>query len=303
MGHQNAVTSLSFQPLSGRRFVTGSVDCTMRVWSVRDGTCQAVLGERSSDKIWCCAIDASGTVVCSGGNEGVIRVWSVSNGEVTHKLIGHKGAVRCISFSPGCPGVLASGEGNLTWGSDNSIRVWVLGDNEGACKTVLLGHKKMATGLAWSPDGSMLATTSRDGTCKLWKVEMKGPGASYFAPPPLPPPSWGVDGGQHFQVDGDGSNNSRSGVRFEEPGGGHVPPEGARGDDPVRNGDHVIEQNGGMMGSKGIDVGRSIAGGIRVVTAKVAKKVAIPSVDSLWKVGSMFCLLCFSCLLSFFDAS
>ena len=233
----------------------------------------------------------------------MIRVWSVSNGEVTHKLVGHKGAVRCISFSPGCPGVLASGEGNLTWGSDNSIRVWVLGDNEGACKTVLLGHKKMTTGLAWSPDGSMLATTSRDGTCKLWKVEMKGPGASYFAPPPLPPPSWGVDGGQHFQVDGDGSNNSRSGVRFEEPGGGHVPPEGARGDDPVRNGDHVIEQNGGMMGSKGIDVGRSIAGGIRVVTAKVAKKVAFPCVDSLWKVGSMFCLLCFSCLLSFFDVS
>lgn len=51
VGHQNAVTCLSFQPTHGRSFATGSVDSTVRVWSAVDGTCLCALGERSSDKV------------------------------------------------------------------------------------------------------------------------------------------------------------------------------------------------------------------------------------------------------------
>ena len=43
-------------------------------------------------------------------------MWRISDGSVLSALTGHKGAVRSLAFHPHVAGVLASGEGNLTWG-------------------------------------------------------------------------------------------------------------------------------------------------------------------------------------------
>jgi WD40 repeat protein len=188
VGHTNSVTCVVFQP-SGKLLATSSVDCTIRLWRTADGACVRVLGERSRAKVWCCAFDSSGLLVASGGSDNIVRIWRVADGSVLCALSGHKGAVRSVSFHPQIPGMLASGEGNLTWGSDNSVRVWVVGESthdlaelaksssldmlDGACKAIVLGHLKMVTCVAFPPDGSILVTCSRDARARIWEVSAR----------------------------------------------------------------------------------------------------------------------------------
>ena len=174
-GHTNAVTCVVFQP-SGKVLATSSVDCTLRLWRAADGSCLRILGERSRAKVWCCAFDRSGLILASGGSDGIVRVWRVADGSVLSAVSGHKGAVRSLCFHPLIPCLLASGEGNLTWGSDNSVRIWMIGDTssalgdlaqstsldmvEGSCKAIVLGHSKMVTCLAFPPGNDSLCESS-----------------------------------------------------------------------------------------------------------------------------------------------
>ena len=105
-----------------------------------------------------------------------MRVWRVADGSVLSAVSGHKGAVRSLCFHPLIPCLLASGEGNLTWGSDNSVRIWMIGDTssalgdlaqstsldmvEGSCKAIVLGHSKMVTCLAFPPGNDSLCESS-----------------------------------------------------------------------------------------------------------------------------------------------
>jgi len=65
-----------------------------------------------------CAWNAPCLIVTCGCacGESQVRVWRISDGSVLSALTGHKGAVRSLAFHPHVAGVLASGEGNLTWG-------------------------------------------------------------------------------------------------------------------------------------------------------------------------------------------
>jgi WD40 repeat protein len=215
VGHTNAVSCVAFQPPSGRSLVTGSVDGTLRIWSVADGKCLRILGERSTDKIWCCAVDPTGTMVVAGGSDQVLRVWRLDNGSVVCSLPGHKGVIRSVAFSPAVPGLIVSGEGNLTWGSDNSVRMWQMRhDGDGLCKSILLGHMKMVTCVAFPPDGSLLATASRDNTCRVWRVTVADPSSAQdqsYAPAPH----------SHTNTDSDSRHLKTS--RTRERGPLHVP--------------------------------------------------------------------------------
>uniref|UniRef100_A0A0C3TKW7 Anaphase-promoting complex subunit 4 WD40 domain-containing protein n=1 Tax=Guillardia theta (strain CCMP2712) TaxID=905079 RepID=A0A0C3TKW7_GUITC len=186
-GHEKEVTCLSFHP-SDRLLASGSLDCSLRLWSTKSGEQLRVLGGRAQAKVWCCSFSPSGHLLASGGSDSVIRLWRVEDGEVVSSLSGHRGAVRTLAFDArGGDGgeLLISGEGNLMWGSDNSVRVWgpvERGDRmqlqplqEGErwkwrCLAVVLGHGKMITNVALPPDGSFFASSSRDGSVRLWSV-------------------------------------------------------------------------------------------------------------------------------------
>lgn len=197
-GHTGAGTCLAYQPTHGRLLASGSTDGTLRVWSTRDGRCVRKLGERVKAKIWCCAFDASGELLASGGAEKAVRVWRVSDGTLLSTFREHRGVVRAVAFNPAVPGMVASGEGNLTWGSDNSVRVWTFdsaaasrleaaGVDSGlldgravpaSCRAIVLAHSKMVTALAFPPDGSVLLSASRDCSVRVWGV---APGAGALA--------------------------------------------------------------------------------------------------------------------------
>jgi WD40 repeat protein len=74
-----------------------------------------------------------------------------------------------FSFSP--DGAFLAG-GRNTGGNDYSFVIWdlsaSLATGVGQPVTTLLGHTALPNGSAFSPDGLLIATSSQDGTAKLW---------------------------------------------------------------------------------------------------------------------------------------
>jgi WD40 repeat protein len=65
-------------------------------------------------------LDRSGTIVAAGDRDGLVHVGRLTDGE-PHLLVGHKGAVAGVKFSPDDKWVVSEG-------NDNTLRLWPLPD-------------------------------------------------------------------------------------------------------------------------------------------------------------------------------
>jgi WD40 repeat protein/serine/threonine protein kinase len=74
-------------------------------------------------------------------------------------LVGHKGGVIAVVFSP-------DGQRLVTGGKDGTARVWDA--STGKELFVLRGHRSQVSAVAFSPDGQWLVTGSTDGTVRVW---------------------------------------------------------------------------------------------------------------------------------------
>ena len=102
-------------------------------------------------------------------------------GREVRRFLGHKDIVWGVAFSPDGR-YLASGGGNeatpvrggalagRTWGpgSDFAIRLWDVATGKEVRR--LEGHTAAVTGVTFSPDGRLLASSSGDNTLRLWEV-------------------------------------------------------------------------------------------------------------------------------------
>jgi WD40 repeat protein len=114
-GHIAWVWSVSFSP-DGSLLASGSVDKTIKLWRVSDGslvrTLKGFLGFVSS-----VSFSPEGSLLASGNFDGTIKLWRVSDGSLVRTLTGHTGAVMSVLFSPD-GSLLASGS------VDKTIKLW-----------------------------------------------------------------------------------------------------------------------------------------------------------------------------------
>jgi len=106
-----------------------------------------------------------GTQLVSGGQDNVLRVWSLLEGRETTVLRGHASHVRDCTFSP-------DGEWLLSAGRDQQIKLW---RPQRYGETLVLGgdaaHSDAVLAARFSRDGSQVVTASRDRTAALWNVD------------------------------------------------------------------------------------------------------------------------------------
>src|SRR5262249_57725254 len=135
-------------------------------------------------------LDACGTVVFSpdgrslvAGHGPVVAVWEFVTGKLLRKLEGHKGAVRCLTFS-------SDGKTLASGGSDCTLRLWdfVTGKPVHAAA----GHQGRVTSVAVTADGKEVISAGLDGAIRFWELATRkgtgrDAGRAAVHPPPLYP--------------------------------------------------------------------------------------------------------------------
>lgn len=111
-GHQGMVTTSAISP-DGKFLATGSEDKTIRVWSIPDGRCLAVLGGHL-EHVTGVAFTPDGRRLASSCHDGAVRVWDASNlsdGARPNRTIPlEAGSIAPLDISPDGRNLAAGGE-------------------------------------------------------------------------------------------------------------------------------------------------------------------------------------------------
>ncbi|XP_026575681.1 WD repeat-containing protein 86 [Pseudonaja textilis] len=87
------------EELSQDFLVTGSTDCTVKVWWVSTGRChQTLLGHTGA--VLCLILDAPNRELFSGSTDYTIRTWNIVTGEQLRVFKEHQGSIICLEPGP-----------------------------------------------------------------------------------------------------------------------------------------------------------------------------------------------------------
>lgn len=172
-GDGELVTALAMTP-DGNKVAVVSQSQQLRVYDTEDG--QMVKQFRLSAPVYIARADETLTLFAFGGTDGVVTVWDVEGGYVTHTLKGHGTTISSLAF----------------YGRAHTAKWWLaLGDTMGQTKVWdLVKRKNIAThnehsgavrGLAFSQDGQFLMSGGRDGVVAMYRTEQMRRNINTFA--------------------------------------------------------------------------------------------------------------------------
>ena len=131
--------------------------------------------------VWSVAFSLDGQMIASGSLDGTIRLWQQALDYEPYVLNGHEGGVCAVAFAPlsSLRQVFASGS------QDQTVRLWAVTHHASPVEEsagpslvgavdhlkTLRGHASWIRCIAFSPDGSLLASGSSDGIVIVWEVE------------------------------------------------------------------------------------------------------------------------------------
>lgn len=148
------------------------------------------------------ATDRTGTLVATGGADGIVKVWDIRGGYITHTFRGHAGVISALHFFERL--AHANGEPSITklnrkrknklrgsinpeveteaplridddlisaiylasGGEDGKVNVWSLAKRNAVAN--LASHVSIVRGICYSNQSNTLVTASRDKTMILW---------------------------------------------------------------------------------------------------------------------------------------
>ena len=140
------------------------------------------------------SIDHTGTLLATGSADGVVKVWDIRGGYVSHTFKSHSGIISALRFfearldqnpseAPGKRGDIRSHRRNTpngskdnegisaafrlaTGGDDGKIRIWDLLKRKAIA--TLDSHVSVVRGLDYSSDQNAIVSASRDKTTIIW---------------------------------------------------------------------------------------------------------------------------------------
>ncbi|KAL9584552.1 MAG: hypothetical protein Q9212_002043 [Teloschistes hypoglaucus] len=147
------------------------------------------------------AVDSTGTLLATGSADGVIKVWDIRGGFVTHTLRGHNGVISALHFfeasntqmeretslkkkkkrrkdsghdQDGMEDILHGDKATARFrlasgGEDGKIRIWDLSKRKSIA--TLDSHVSVVRGLDYSSALDVLVSASRDKTAIVWDAQ------------------------------------------------------------------------------------------------------------------------------------
>ena len=146
------------------------------------------------------AVDSTGSLLATGGADGVVKVWDIRGGYVTHTFHGHSGVISALHFFQVSPATaeessnqkqkkvpkravehetgaedtanfrLASGD------EDGKVKIWNLHKRKSVAS--LETHVSVVRSLDFSQEHGLLLSASRDKTAILWDAQRWEPAST-----------------------------------------------------------------------------------------------------------------------------
>lgn len=152
-GHHHSVRAIAAH---GDTLVSGSYDCTVRVWRISTGEVMQRL-QGHSQKVYSVVLDHARNRCISGSMDNMVKVWSLDTGACIFTLEGHTSLVGLLDLSH---------ERLVSAAADSTLRIW--DPENGQCKSRLCAHTGAIT--CFQHDGQKVISGS-DRTLKMWNVK------------------------------------------------------------------------------------------------------------------------------------
>ncbi|KAF9408150.1 SCF ubiquitin ligase complex subunit cdc4 [Podila epigama] len=150
VGHAQSVRALAAE---GSTLISGSYDCSVRVWNLCTGALVHRL-QGHTQKVYSVVLDTERNQCMSGSMDASVRIWSLEDGSCLHVLDGHTSLV----------GLLGLNANHLvSAAADFTVRIW--DPARGVCLRILAAHAAAIT--CFQHDGNKVISGS-DGNLKMW---------------------------------------------------------------------------------------------------------------------------------------
>ncbi len=162
----------------GSRVVAGDDEMRVILWDAATGEAIRRFGEGGgghTTDVTAVVFSPDERLVLSADLDGVIILWDAATGEAIRRFEGHGNAVMALAFSPdGAQAISGSGDpASRIPGEDNTVRLWEVATGREIRR--FEGHQDVIWDVAFSPDGSLIASASGnsvqvsgDNSVRLW---------------------------------------------------------------------------------------------------------------------------------------
>lgn len=152
-GHQHSVRAIAAHEDT---LVSGSYDCTVRVWKISTGeTLHRLTGH--AQKVYSVVLDHTRRRCISGSMDNFVKIWSLETGTCLYTLEGHSSLVGLLDLRD---------DRLVSAAADSTLRIW--DPENGQCKHTLTAHTGAIT--CFQHDGRKVISGS-DRTLKMWNVK------------------------------------------------------------------------------------------------------------------------------------
>ena len=151
-GHHHSVRAIAAH---ADTLVSGSYDCSVRVWKISTGESVHRL-QGHTQKVYSVVLDTKRNRCISGSMDNLVKVWSLDTGTALFNLEGHSSLVGLLDLQL---------DRLVSAAADSTLRIW--DPENGHCRSILSAHTGAIT--CFQHDGQKVISGS-DRTLKMWNV-------------------------------------------------------------------------------------------------------------------------------------